>query len=125
MMKEARRVGEKAIDSLVLSIEHFNRPWDRGRTDAVLIRRVNELDFYSVGAAQLAEKVGLTQPKSRAVVDHLGLREDTNYFKEIKIGSVTHARYSPKAIQKIRNALTAESIDVIWTAYRAKQRAAK
>ena len=84
MMKEARRLREKAIDSLVLSIEHFNRPWDRGRTDAVLIRRVNELDFYSVGAAQLAEKVGLTQPKSRAVVDHLGLREDANYFKEIR-----------------------------------------
>jgi hypothetical protein len=27
----------KAIDSLLLSIEQFNRPWDRGRVDAVLI----------------------------------------------------------------------------------------
>jgi hypothetical protein len=28
---------EKSLDSLVLSIEHFNRPWDRGRHEAVLI----------------------------------------------------------------------------------------
>ena len=96
-----------------------------GSGAVLAVRRVNELDFYSLGAAQVAERVGLTQPKSRAVVDHLGLREDTDYFKEIKIGSVTHARYSPKAVQKIKNALTAESIDDIWTVYRAKQRAAR
>ena len=96
-----------------------------GSGAVLAVRRVNELDFYSLGAAQVAERVGLTQPKSRAVVDHLGLREDADYFKEIKIGSVAHARYSPKAVQTIKNALTAESIDDIWTAYRAKQRAAR
>ena len=37
MKKEVRQLREKAINSLVLSIEHFNRPWDRGRTEAVLI----------------------------------------------------------------------------------------
>ena len=82
---------------------------------------MNELDFYSLGAAQLAKKVGLTQPKSRAVVDHLSLRKDADYFKEIKIGGVTHARYSPQAIDKMKDALVSESIDDIWTAYRAKR----
>jgi hypothetical protein len=37
MKKEARALMEKAIDSLVLSVECFNRPWDRGRPEAVLI----------------------------------------------------------------------------------------
>ena len=37
MRKEVRQLRRKAINSLVLSIEHFNRPWDRGRTEAVLI----------------------------------------------------------------------------------------
>ena len=37
MRKEVRQLREKAINALVLSIEHFNRPWDRGRTEAVLI----------------------------------------------------------------------------------------
>ena len=37
MKREARLLFNKAVDSLVLSIEHYNRPWDRGRVDAVLI----------------------------------------------------------------------------------------
>ena len=94
-----------------------------GTGAVVAVRRVNELDFYSLGAAQLAEKVGLTQPKSRAVVDHLGLREDDGCFKEIKIGGVTHARYSPHAIEKMKDTLATDSIDDIWTTYRARRAA--
>ena len=37
MKKEPRLLLEKGVNSLVLSIEHFNRPWDQGRTEAVLI----------------------------------------------------------------------------------------
>lgn len=94
-----------------------------GSGAVVAVRRVNELDFYSLGANQLAKKVGLTPPKSRAVVDHIGLREDAECFKEIKIGGVTHARYSPEAIKKMRAALEAESINEIWAASRAKRQA--
>ena len=95
-----------------------------GAGAVVAVRRVNELDFYSLSATQLAKKVGLTPPKSRAVVDHLSIREDDDCFKEIKIGSMTHARYSPQAIKKMKAALETESIDSIWAAYRARQSAA-
>ena len=37
MKRESRLLLAKAVDSLVLAIEHFNRPWDRGRIDAVLL----------------------------------------------------------------------------------------
>ncbi|WP_174263012.1 DUF3644 domain-containing protein [Desulfomicrobium baculatum] len=37
MKKRARILFEKSLDSLLLSIEHFNRPWDRGRPEVVLI----------------------------------------------------------------------------------------
>ncbi len=37
MKKEARLLFDKALDSLLLAIDHFNRPWDCGRIDAVLI----------------------------------------------------------------------------------------
>jgi hypothetical protein len=37
LKKEVRQLRDKAINALVLSIEHFNRPWDQGRTEAVLI----------------------------------------------------------------------------------------
>ncbi len=75
-----------------------------GTGAVVAVRRVNELDFYSLGAAPLAKKVGLTIPKSRAVVDHLNLRDDPECFKKIAIGGITHPRYSPKAIKRITEA---------------------
>lgn len=80
----------------------------------VAVKRVNELDFYSLGAKQLAEKVGLTINKTVAVVDYLGLRRDLECYKEFKIGSQLHKRYSPKAIEKIKKALEDESADEIW-----------
>ncbi len=80
----------------------------------VAVKRVNELDFYSLGAKQLAEKVGLSINKTVAVVDYLGLRRDMECYKEFKIGSQLHKRYSPKAIEKIQKALEDESADEIW-----------
>ncbi len=94
-----------------------------GAGAVVAVRRVNELSYYSLGPAQLAEKVGLTWPKSRALVDHLSLRQDDACFKEIKVGGMTYARYSPQAIEKMEGALISESIDDIWAAYQAKRRA--
>src|SRR4051812_10820722 len=35
--REAKLLLKKAINSLILSVEHFNRPWDDGRVEAVLI----------------------------------------------------------------------------------------
>ena len=78
------------------------------------VRRVNELDYYSLGAKQLANNVGLTMPKALAVVDDMGLRSQLDYYKEIKIGKSVHKRYSPKVIEKIRKALKRESIEEIW-----------
>lgn len=86
----------------------------------VAVRRVNELDYYSLGARQLAVKVGLTMPKLVAVVDEIGLRDDEDCYKPIKIGSSTYTRYSPKAIDVVKSALTAESAEDIWK--RRKQR---
>lgn len=80
----------------------------------VAVKRVDELGFYSLGAKQLAEKVGLTTPKLVAVVDYLGLRGDKECYKEIQIGKAVFKRYSPKAIDVIKQALERESADEIW-----------
>jgi hypothetical protein len=37
MKKEAKVLLAKSIDSLFLAVEHFNRPWDRGRPEVVLV----------------------------------------------------------------------------------------
>lgn len=93
-----------------------------GAGAVVALRRVDELGYYSLGAKQLAEMLGLTPPKCRAVIDHLGLREDVKCFKEFKIGKSTHGRYAPAAMRRINDALEAESIEQIWARDRAKRR---
>ena len=55
-----------------------------GGGGVITIKRVNELDYYSLGARNLAPKVGLTVPKLLAIIDHLKLRSDDDFFKEIK-----------------------------------------
>jgi hypothetical protein len=81
----------------------------------VAIKRVNELDFYSLGAKELAQKLGLSINKTVAVVDYLKLRSDPDFYKEIKITKASSfKRYSPKTIDKIRTCLEKISIDEIW-----------
>jgi hypothetical protein len=90
----------------------------------VALKRVDELAFYNLGAKQLAEKVKLTMPKTVAVVDHLGLRNDPECYKEIKIGKAVFKRYSQKVIGAITEALKKESADEIWTKRSAKGKGA-
>ena len=80
----------------------------------VAVKRVDELGFYNMGAEQLAKRVGLTMPKAVVVVDHLGLRDDQECYKEIRIGRSLFKRYSQKAIDKIQTALQNESVEDIW-----------
>ena len=89
----------------------------------VSVKRVNDQDYYSLGATQLAKKTGLTIPKLVAVVDHLGLRNDPNFYKEFKFGSSLHKRYSPKAIEAIKAELSQQSANEIWAhRHRSKTR---
>ena len=89
---------------------------DQGTPGAVpvAIRRVNELDFYNLNASQLADKVSLTTPKLIAVVEYLGIRDNLDCYKEIRIDSSLHKRYSQRAIRAVTDALKEHSIEVIW-----------
>ena len=86
------------------------------------VKRVNELDFYNLGANQLAKKVDLTVPKAIAVVDYLNLRQDQECYKEFKVGEISHKRYSAKAIEKIKCALKEVDADEIWAKKRAEMK---
>jgi hypothetical protein len=90
-----------------------------GASDATVVgvRRVNELDFYSLGLRGVASKVGLTQPMTLAIIRALGLQEDTEYFKPIRVGSQLYKRYSQKAVERIKGELPALDKDGIWKKY--------
>jgi|DewCreStandDraft_5_1066085.scaffolds.fasta_scaffold23631_2 hypothetical protein len=92
-----------------------------GTPDAsvVAVKRVNELDYYSLGAKQLADKLDLSLPKTLAVVDHLHIRQKPDCYKEFKIGSQTYKRYSPRALEIIKEHLPGLDMERIWADYLA------
>ena len=50
MKREARLLLEKALDSVVLSVEIFNRPWHRGRPEGALIFIGRALELFMKAA---------------------------------------------------------------------------
>ncbi len=80
----------------------------------VAVRRVNELDYYNMGLKGLAVKAGLSMPRTLAVIQELGLQNDDDYFKEIKIGSQRYKRYSRKSLEKIKGSLGGMDLEDVW-----------
>jgi hypothetical protein len=69
----------------------------------VAVKRVDDLGFYSLGRDQLAKKVGLSGPKTTAVIRFLKLKNERDCYKQITIGKSKFDRYSPKAIDVIQD----------------------
>lgn len=64
MKKKARLLLSKAIESLILCTDHFNRPWDDGRTHAVLI--FLDHSFEMLLKAAIIERGGKIHEKGAA-----------------------------------------------------------
>jgi len=88
----------------------------------VAVKRVNELDYYSLGAANLAEKAKINNFETQAVIDHLHLQGDPACFKEIRIGSQTHKRYSTMALDRIVKCVKTESLFAIVEQYKKSKK---
>lgn len=80
----------------------------------VAIKRVNELDYYSLGLADLAKHLKLSAPKTLAIVQELKIQNSDEYFKQLKIGSQVHKRYSQKALNLIREKLPDIDLEDVW-----------
>jgi hypothetical protein len=48
------------------------------------------------------------------MVDHLDIRSKSDCYKEFKIGSQLHKRYSKRALEVVMEALKKENADEIW-----------
>jgi hypothetical protein len=85
--------------------------------DVVSIREVNMIDRYSMGLFDLANKAGIGRNKCLALVHYLNLQADPECFKEFRHKSMQYKGYSPKALQRINEALPALDLDEIWRSY--------
>jgi hypothetical protein len=90
--------------------------------EATLVREVDLLDRYSMGLHDLADKAGLGRNKTLALVHHLGLQEDVECFKEFHHKSLRYKGYSPKALQRIQEALPNVDLNRIWQDYMTARR---
>jgi hypothetical protein len=84
----------------------------------VAVKRVDELSFYSLNLTALSVKVGLSSPRTLAVIKELKLTTNPEYYKEFTIGKMHLKRYSPKAIDQIKRALTSLNMDEVWQRHR-------
>jgi hypothetical protein len=83
----------------------------------VAVRRVDELGFYNLGRDDLAKKVGLSGPKTTAVIRFLRLKADAECYKQVTVGKAHFDRYSQKAIFAIQDALKKHPIGKIWESH--------
>ena len=81
------------------------------------VKRVDELGFYNLGRDQLAKKLGLSGPKTTAVIRYLKLQDDNGCYKQITIGKSKFNRYSAKAIDMIQAALKSTPIEEMWKSH--------
>jgi hypothetical protein len=82
----------------------------------IAVKRVNELDFYQFGFADLAARLGayVSRNKLVAVIRHLKLTDCPEYFKEFTIGRMPVRRYSQDALKKLKSELPTLDIEAIW-----------
>jgi hypothetical protein len=82
---------------------------------------IRELDLsrkYYLPATKLAEKIGLTGPRSTALRRHLGIDTDKDCAHEFVFGKSRFLQFSDNAARKMKEAAEAEDMDAIWKAYR-------
>ena len=91
----------------------------------VAVKRVDELGFYSFGRDDLAKKVGLSGPKTTAVIRFLKLQADNECYKKVTVGKAEFDRYSQKAITAIQDALKKKPMDEIWQSHGIRWKGSK
>ena len=91
----------------------------------VAVKRVDELGFYSLGRDDLAKKVGLSGPKTTAVIRFLKLQADNECYKKVTVGKAEFDRYSQKAITAIQDALKKKPMAEIWQSHGIRWKGSK
>ncbi len=91
-------------------------------TDAAAVREVPLQKKYHFSATQLAEKLGLTPPKSFALRQYLEIDDDPGCTHVFDFGGARITRYSDNALQKMRISLAEVDIEQVWESHRPGRR---
>lgn len=101
---------------------HLVREGTPGAT-VLAVKRVNELDYYSMGLNQLAAKLGKSPPMTLALIRHTNIQDSDQYFREVRVGGTRFRRYSQAALELLRNELPNLDLGEVWEQHRPRRRA--
>lgn len=90
-------------------------------TQAAAVRELDLRKKYHMQATALAEKVGLTPPKAKAVRDFLGVDDDPQCTHVFEFMSQKIPCYSDNAVTQMKKVLTDVPIEEIWAGRKAKE----
>ena len=87
-----------------------------GEADAavVAVKRVNETDFYSLGARNLAKKLRKNETRLLWFIRREKVQENPEFFKVITIGKSPFKRYSKLCYEFLRKRLDDIDLDALW-----------
>ena len=86
-------------------------------SSVVTVKRVAELDYYSLRFGTLATKLGITTNQTTALITLLGIKGHEEYAKQF----FSTWCYSPKALEQMREALAGEPVELWWKKYRSQR----
>jgi hypothetical protein len=85
-------------------------------------KAVDSLGFYNLGRDQMAEHLGLSGPKTTALISHVKIKDDAESYRRFTLGKSSFDRYSQKAVGRMREALKTADMDRVWSEYQSRQR---
>lgn len=110
----------KQTDALPVRLVHDENP--EAPVDAAAIRQVDLQKKFHWSPADLAEKLGITTPRSTALRDHLGIDDDPGCRHVFIFGSQRLPRYSDNALTRMRDAVDNQDMKTIWRGHRPATR---
>jgi hypothetical protein len=94
-------------------------------SDTAAVREVDLQRKYYLSPYELADKVGLTRPRSTALRRQLGIDDDGDCVHVFTFGSQRHPRYSDNAYRRMKEALDGGvDMEEVWREHRPRRRSA-
>ena len=74
-----------------------------------------------MGLRELAKNLGLTEPRTLALIHYLELQKDVDCYWEFRMAkSTVFKRYSPLALNRLKQGKETVDMDLVWKQYRLR-----
>lgn len=88
-------------------------------------QEVDPWTVFNLGSKQLAEKLGLTLPKTLALIYEMDIQSNPECYRELKHRSQIFNGYSMKALNLLRDSMKNADMNEIWARYKSRPKKKK